>query len=480
MKRLFSLLLLSLYSLASSAQNGNCGTRTPQSEVDKIYDFMQHNNTAYAKREASAPDSVPLSIHIVGTDAGTGYYPLQNLFTMLCQLNQRYAATGFHFFIQWPIRYINNSAYYIHDFYTGYDMMQHNNVGGAVNVYFVNDPAGNCGYYTYGADAVAIGNKCAGPGSTTLTHELGHFFSLPHTFYGWEGGTTPSYPEAVRRSGSGANCNNAGDGFCDTYADYFANRWSCPGPIGKTDAYGDLYHLDSSMYMSYSLDACQSRFSGQQMAAMQYNLHVTRNSYAGTPIPPAKALTTPRILYPGDTVFANGRKATWGRVAGADYYYAYLSLQTDPARPIVGGLTTDTTLNFGSYNFVDEGQYAVTVIPLNAHDFCMAAKTVQPFTYTARAGALGVATLGSEGVALQAYPNPLPHGADLQLRMEALPAGNYTLTLIALSGQVVAKQMLNARSGSQVFRMPPCADDFYFLRWKGAGGQGVLRVRVGE
>ncbi len=481
MMRLFTLLLVGL-SLSAAAQNtGGCGTVTPQSEVDKIYDFVQHNAAAYAKPAAGAIDSIPLSIHIVGTDAGTGYYPLQNLFTVLCQLNQRYAPSGFHFYVQWPLRYINNTAYYIHDFSDGYYMMQQNNVPGAVNVYFVNDPAGNCGYYTYGADALAIGNKCAGSGSTTLTHELGHYFSLPHTFYGWEGGNTPSNPEAVRRTGPGTNCSSAGDGFCDTYADYISNRWSCPALVSKTDVYGDLYHIDSSMYMSYSFDACQSQFSAQQMAAMQYNLHVVRNSFAGTSIPPVRSLSAPNILYPADTLYVNGKKAAWRSVPGADYYYAFLSLQTDPTRPIVSALTKDTSLNFSTYGFVDEGQYAVTVVPVNAHDFCMNYKTVQPFVYTARAGALGVTTLREDGGILQAYPNPLPAGMDMQLRFGGLPVGSYTLSLTSLNGQVVAEQTVEYRgSGIQTFRMRNCPEGFYFLRWKGAGGQGVLKLRVGQ
>ena len=271
MRALFTIVLLVLGGQASAQNNntGGCGTSTPQSEVDKIYDFVQHNPAAYSKTTAGTIDSIPLSIHIVGTDAGAGYYPLSNLFPVLCKLNNHFAPVNFHFYIKWPIDYINKTTYYQHDFWRGNTMMQQYNVGDAANVYFVQDPAGNCGYYTYGADAVAIGKNCAGPNSTTLTHELGHYFSLPHTFYGWENGNTPSNPEAVRRSGPGTNCNGAGDGFCDTDADYYSSRWGCPGPVNKTDNYGDYYHLDSSMFMSYSTDNCQSRFSNQQAAAMQ-------------------------------------------------------------------------------------------------------------------------------------------------------------------------------------------------------------------
>ncbi len=58
----------------------------------------------------------------------------------------------------------------------------------ALNV-FTNGSAGGgvAGYYSRRGDYVFILNSYANGGSTTITHELGHFFTLPHTFYGWEG-----------------------------------------------------------------------------------------------------------------------------------------------------------------------------------------------------------------------------------------------------------------------------------------------------
>jgi hypothetical protein len=483
MKAIITAALLSMSTLAGAqiSNPGGCGTLTPQSEVDKIYDFVQHNPDAYANKTAAGViDSIPLSIHIVGTDGGGGYYSLNNLFPVICQLNQRFASANFHFYIKWPITYINNSAYYAHDYSNGSTMMYQNNVNNSVNVYFVQDPAGNCGYYTYGADAVAIGKGCAGTNSTTLTHELGHYFSLPHTFYGWEHGNTPSNPELVRRSGTGTNCNSAGDGFCDTYADYYSARWNCPGPVNKTDPYGDLYHLDSSMYMSYSSDACQSRFSAQQIARMQNNLHASRQSFAGAVNPKPQALSAAKLTYPLDTMYNNVQKAKWARVPGADYYYVRLTLQAAPSLILQNALTKDTFLNITT-SMADGGEYVIDVVPVNAHDVCLQYSAPKPFIYADKYKNLGVEVVGA-GAQVAAYPNPLKSGSDLQVNLKALPTGNYNLSLISVNGQVVGSQdIFYSGSNSAIsLKTQNCADGIYFLRWKGTEGQGVIRLRIGQ
>jgi hypothetical protein len=481
MKALFiALFILSGYGAVAQVNTGGCGTVTPQSEVEKIYDFVQHNPATYAKTTAGILDSIPLSIHIVGNDAGGGYYQLSELFPLICQLNTRYAPVNFHFYIQWPIEYINSSAYYAHDFGVGGTMMYQHNVANTANVYFVQDPAGNCGYYSYYGDAVAIGKNCAGNNSTTLTHELGHYFSLPHTFNGWENGNVPSNPEAVRRSGAGTNCNSAGDGFCDTYADYISTRWSCPGPVNKTDIYGDPYHLDSSMYMSYSADPCQSRFSPQQIARMQYNLHSSRQSFTGAINPRPVALDSARVIYPFDTLFANGKKATWHRVPGADYYYVRLSYPLAPGLALQGTLTKDTFMNI-TYNFDDGDVFLLDVQPVNAHDVCLGHGITKSFTYADRYGNLGLGNAAAQPGVLKVYPNPVKAGGELRVSFGSLPTGNYSLSLSSVAGQQVLRQdyFWSGGNGELKLGTRDLSEGIYFLRWASAAGEGVVRVKVG-
>ena len=101
---ILALLCAGIPSFAQESRNlneGGCGTITTPQELQSVYDFVQHNPDAYAKGTGTV-DSIPLTIHIVGDDHGNGYYKLDLLFPLICQLNTRYAPVGFYFHIAWP------------------------------------------------------------------------------------------------------------------------------------------------------------------------------------------------------------------------------------------------------------------------------------------------------------------------------------------------------------------------------------------
>ena len=84
-------------------------------------------------------------------------------------------------------------------------------------------------------DIVNCFGNCLYRNNTTVTHELGHYLAMPHTFYGLEGsgnlsstcGATATSGEKHPRSGIYSNCASSGDRFCDTYPDYNSDRWNC-------------------------------------------------------------------------------------------------------------------------------------------------------------------------------------------------------------------------------------------------------------
>jgi len=470
MKKLLTALLLLGSSTFSFAQQtiaqGGCGTVTSPQQQQEIYDFVQRNPAAYAKGTAVV-DTIPLTIHIVGDDNGGGYYSLTDLFKVVCQLNERFKPVNFYYYIKWPIRYINNTSYYVHNYSSGAQMMRGNNVSGTVNIYFVDDPSGACGYYTYGQDAVAIKKSCSGSNSTTVAHELGHFFSLPHTFSGWENGSTPGNPEAVRRTGSGTNCNSTGDGFCDTDADYVAERWNCPRNNTKRDQFGDLYKLDSSMYMSYSSDVCQSRFSAQQIAAMQYNLQSAGNraGIRNATHPANIALDTSRFIYPAPTMYSNHKKIVWNRMPGANYYYARIAFTTIPGLYKQTAFTADTSLNI-DFALLEGVSYKVTVSPLNAYDVCMNRTQVMDFIYTEATGQLGVTSTGNSEKDIQLFPNPMTAGTDLGIRLSGIPADKYQVIISNTAGEIVHKAEVIATGGNDTYnlQLPSLANGLYFVR----------------
>ncbi len=456
---------------AQSISENGCGTITTAEEQQRVYDFVAQGMPA-AKGTAGM-DSIPLSIHIVGKTNGTGYYDLDKLFPLICNLNTHFAPANFYFYIAWPITYINNDNYYQHDYSSGSQMMYANNVANTVNVYFVQDPAGNCGYFTHGADAVAIGKNCAAVNSTTLTHELGHYFGLPHTFSGWESGTSPN-PERVTRTGIGANCNNAGDGFCDTDADYLSYRWNCPysGPA-LTDPLGVTVNPDPSFYMSYATDACTNRFSAQQIAFMQYNLYNKRPNLLAQSSAPYSAMDTPKIAYPSPMMYANDQTIRWNRVPGAQYYFVKLSTQSLPSLYREKWLTADTFVHITTEMYNNVGYYAY-VTPLSNKNVCSDKTSQEPFTYTS---ALAVTDVLPDA-SVQIVPNP---AADyVTISTDPSFKGNYSVTVMNMAGQIVKQQETGFQTSGNAVTFPTTdlSNGIYTVKISGEKGTLVKKLVI--
>ncbi len=86
----------------------------------------------------------------------------------------------------------------------------------------------------------------------TLTHEVGHYLGLYHTF---QGGC------------AGGSCYGAGDLICDTN-DESGPNFSCDG--GNPSTCGSLDPIDN--YMDYSDDSCMARFTVEQINRMRCTL----------------------------------------------------------------------------------------------------------------------------------------------------------------------------------------------------------------
>ncbi len=468
----------SLFAVSANAQSEisqlGCATVTTPAEIQEVYDFVQHRQ---AYKTTAGVYSIPLTIHIVGTDNGTGRYQLDYLFKIICELNVQYAPVDFYFYIKWPIRYINNSSYYEHNFSVGGNMMVQNNISNTVNVYFVKDPAGTCGYYSPGGGAVAIKNNCSSPGSTTLTHELGHFFGLPHTFFGWENNSTPANPERVTRTGATANCSFAGDGFCDTDADYLSDRWNCPYKGTKLDINGDKYHPDSSIYMSYATDACMSRFTSQQIARMQSKLGSSYQYLLNNTPPAYSSMGMPHVLYPSDSVYSNFTYVIWNKVPGAEMYHVKIAQKT-PAISRQDTVVADTIFLI-SYPMVNNNNYSIQVSPLNGVNVCQASTATKDYTYTNNTTALTLADFSPLGATIRTNPNPV-YGSEMKVYLDAMPKGNYEVRLVSISGQVINRQSIHNEIGNITVSVPTVTIEagLYFVRVDGQNIHWMQKVVV--
>lgn len=259
---------------AQTAHNhAACGVGLQEDEAIKTRMLNNRRNRAelLSRFENSRSSSgsnvvyVPVQFHIVNKNDGTGGESVRDIFDNLCRLNNDYAPIGVEFYLAGPIRTVNQDLLYTNSFDNGMAnyFMGLYRVNGVVNVFvgdrIVNGVSGGTtlGYYTPGLDLIYCIRGSINGNATTLTHEMGHFLGLPHTFSGWENsfygnvmnntnGRTPTATlqgrliENIARPntpGGIDNCQLAGDAFCDTDPNYlfgFYGGTYNTGPNGCT------------------------------------------------------------------------------------------------------------------------------------------------------------------------------------------------------------------------------------------------------
>ncbi len=430
-------LILSLFILISIpllAQDKHCATQLSEGQIKDLRKFQASIDLMQGVYKKGGIKYVPIQVHIIGNNQGIGYYKVESLLQALCDVNQDFIQTGFRFYLNGPINYINNDDLYRGNsdaiWFTSEDYKAPN----AVNVFFHGTGSQWCGVYFPGVDVVFVLNRCQGSNATTLTHELGHFFSLPHTFSGWEGGNNPGPGNIEKLDGS--NCRDAGDGFCDTKADYVSDRWACPLPYSLQDPNGMFFKPDSSIYMSYSSDNCQSRFSLEQQLTMQNNLS-SRNISSDTSN--IDTLSPPTQVFPNvsDTnLNPKSVQLIWHKVPGAFAYHVqvarfaaweYLNFET---------LTEDTqatvTTLYGTW------PYSWRVKAITRANTC--GKFSDELPFSTKEVLSGIQDIRFEN-GFKFYPNPAQINRDIQL----ISNTDGTLKVSDLSGKTILESEIKAR-----------------------------------
>ncbi len=471
---LLAVLAVSCFSALYAQQTPPCATPAGKS------DWLIH----YQRHKAAFPRTVdtlyvPMTIHLLGDDSGAGYFPLIKVLDAVCSLNEDFAPSGIRFYIEGDIHYVNNSAYYNHEqFGPGYDMMQEHNVEHTINCYFVTNPAGACGYSIYGL-GVALGHNCMAAGDNTWAHEMGHAFSLPHTFLGWEGvNHPPSMPAPNEVDGvpvervSGANCEDAGDGFCDTPADYLNDRWTCNeenfSTTRQTDPDSMHFRSDGSFFMSYSLDICASRFSDEQIAAMRANITDERADFLydqtpAYPVPDSIGTLSPAS---GETVTTSiAVLLKWEPTPNATHYF----VQVSPL-PSFGGLVYTGIVegNELALNDLQPGhKYYWRIRPFNKVYACTKFSATANFTMST---VTNTSELESSLSQIRVFPNPVSSGQNIRVEFDLAADDLLDVRVVNVLGVTVWEKVVDARTGANRFDLTGLSQaGVYTLAIQGSG-----------
>ncbi len=407
-----ALALILLYTGRIQAQNPllpPCGT--PAYIDEWVTHYKKH------KPDYRVPEDeilyLPLKIHLIGSDEGNGFYSYQKLMRALCALNEDFSDSKIQFFLFGDIDYIYNTAWNNHkSVLEGAEMMFANNDPKAINCYIGTSAAGNCGYNLPYA-GVVIAKACIT--GHTWTHELGHNLSLQHPFLGWEGkqykysNPTPRFvtydytnfkdslitdttiiDTAFVELVDGSNCQNAADKICDSPPDYLSFRWNCnnsgKSTILQKDYNNQDFYSDGSLYMSYSSDECQTRFTTAQMELMRATISYKKTFLLDVPtpqivhVPDVSALDYPAM---GEVLPVDHIQLEWKASEHASRYIVQVSLNKSFSRIKYQG-PSDT--NHLALKLKIPRKYYWRVYAYGRSDYCSGASPTGYFSATEAVG----------------------------------------------------------------------------------------------
>ncbi len=422
-KLLGLVILLSPFSLIAQTPTApiteKCGITAETAAV--IRQRLMDNRRAFSTQDVQRLVNgrnityVPVTIHNVSADAaGTGRTNETTIMAFFCGLNAIYADQNVQFFLHSPIRErVSNFIYQNAFTSTARSNMLSYRVPNTVNLIIgasVSNPRAS--FYDGGGDFVFLLQAQLSPEAKTEAHEIGHFFTLNHTFYGWEGtdaeadypnqdvpslvphssGFFSFVPESVARTGAQANCQTAADGFCDTEADYYSDREPCPYNPTVRDQHGATLIPDESNIMCYAFDACVNNFSTEQKAAIAVDI-AARSWVSQTPSNTTDVTTTPSVISPqNNTQLGSINNSTvrleWAPVAGATWYYIEVLGTNFPGvwLPNVNDVifkgiqyNGNTHFNLSTANLVAGQRYVWRVKALNPVSTCAPLSTYSRF-----------------------------------------------------------------------------------------------------
>jgi len=496
MKTLLFIYLL-VTSLSLTAQNGwKCGTeqtRLPLSGYPKM------KKDAYSRSNTSTL-YIPVTINILGTDNGSGYYPLNKALNALCQLQNDFAPYGLHFYIEDFPKYFNSSVFY--DMNAAYlfsnsmfEFIQTHNTPNTMNVYIVQDAEG----YAFAAFRDFDYNNTTYPptmlnvqnhgivmskfyldnNNHTFTHEVGHFLGLWHTFNGWEGynyldyaGATPDtlfysaydpvldttfmLPWLVERTDV-SNCEIAGDLICDTHPDYLSIGFQCnvdkESDLLQTDPNGALFRSDGTLYMSYSNDACQERFSAGQASWMRDvaqgpRAYLLYNQTPPGPFPP----TDWTLIYPPDLdtiAVSDSITLEWETAQNADFYL--LEFGRKVTNNLYVPILKDILLDKTTFKvMVNTGlNYYWKVSAASKYFPCEVISDTSFFSTKATSGIKEIGPRKSVIV----YPNPVVNQLSWYLP-ETAKCPQYSIQLFNIRGEIVNQIFAPDRQSIEIGNLP--------------------------
>lgn len=415
---------------------------------------------------------LPIKFHIVTKSDGSEGAREARILDQLTAINEDFADMDIQFYLKdCSFNYINNTTVFENHEATIGTIMKVNRDANAINVFIPesaqleSNESNILGYYSpsaststtsFTSDWIVIRKDETSGNSITLTHELGHFFTLAHPHRGWE-----SSPYQLEEHGNpvtlrapngsfselqdGTNCDITGDLLCDTPPDYnFGAYWTnCDYDAGTKDPNGDVVNPEEKLYMGY-FNFCELDsyfFSPMQKAAAKMSANGDKRKYirqgwtpGEAPITLSATLEFPiqdeRLPYYNDIPFA------WTPVPGANKYVLEISRFSN----YVEGDKTFSFVVSANSKTVDgleaNRKYYWRVRPFNCYD------TGAPFTNSGTF-ITGTVTKVEEPEFVEGWtagPNPVSINSTLNLTINSTEAFEGQISWYSMNGQRIKSE----------------------------------------
>lgn len=471
-----------------SLQAQNCAVNTTAGAL--IKQRLMANRNLFTRQEvtgmmnARAITYLPLTIHNVSNTSGEGATPIEVILSFVCGLNQLYADQDIQFFIHGQIRNLTSDFLDANSRTTqsAFVMLQQK-VANTINLYVGRSlfypSQGTTSFYSPNGDYIFLQQAMLSPEAKTEGHEIGHYLSLPHTFFGWEGTNAQTqyngvnaplaiggvHTERVTR-GASANCATAADGFCDTEADYHstATVQGCNFTPATLDPIGAILDPDETNIMSYYEDACQTSFSTEQKAAIAMDV-VVRNWATNTPPSTVEVTGIATGIAPtnnGLEVVDNSTiRLEWTPVTGATWYLLEVYGTTLPGVWIPntndvkykGIVTTGNSYyDLATADLTVGAHYAWRVKALNQYSTCAGLSSYNKFEATSSIDIKKIPI--AQQMSLKVNNNPITT-TDIPLTIYSTEAIVGSIKIYAMDGKAIvslAKQTIN--EGESMVQIP--------------------------
>ncbi len=441
------------------SQDSNCGSIFSEDQRRHFLSLRLDNPISTRSNETIF---IPIKFHNVASASGEGRMRFELVLEQLCAINENFADLGIKFYMKdgTVSNVDNNTIYENPSSAAGTSKMateKSQNGKNAINIFITNSAGSGTGglgttlgYYDFNQDLIVL--KKTVPANSdqlpfVLGHELGHFFSLPHTFNGWDAqpwdgtpvSSTTSPGGELNELADGSNCADAGDMICDTPADYnLGFGWDgCRDYDGGcADPSGALLDPDESNFMGYFIGCEEYLFSEEQKAIIENDYFSPRRSYLRVNFMPNDNEVGPveTLLLPEDnstTPAFNGVHFEW---EASEHATSYL---VEIRQAIFRNYYTTTTPSIFIKDLKADKGYVWSVKPYSALSTCAPYSSFSSFV-------TGNETSSTEDLDkdgdLIVSPNP-SNGKNIQITHAGEHPSPFLIDLYDLSGRLLYSRM---------------------------------------